>query len=310
MPSHNDRRAVLFALSAVLLWSTASTAFKLALVQLSVVQLLLVASYSSLVAIAGVLWWQGQWRSLWPISLPHLGLSALLGLLNPLCYYLVLLSAYDRLPAQIAQPLNYTWPLVLVFLSAPILKQRIAGRSYIALFVSFVGVIIISLRGHFGTWPQGDGWGIFLASSSALIWASFWLINQLDPRSELVKLFYNFLFGSMFVTLIAIPTGDIFVPLSKGLLAGVYVGWFEMGFTFVLWMKAMSHASSTDKIGNLVYLSPFLALLFIAGVLQEAILPSTIWGLLFIVGGIFIQKGWPSTAVIRATARHIGRSRP
>ena len=70
----------------------------------------------------------------------------------------------------------------------------------------------------------------------------------------------------------------------------MYVGLFEMGFSFVLWMKAMSFASSTDKIGNLVYLSPFMAMLFISGILGETILPTTIAGLLLIVAGIFIQK--------------------
>jgi drug/metabolite transporter (DMT)-like permease len=63
-----------------------------------------------------------------------------------------------------------------------------------------------------------------------------------------------------------------------------------MGFAFVFWQKAMQKATSTDKISNLVFLSPFLALIFIAQILNETILPSTFLGLVFIVGGIVIQK--------------------
>ncbi|MEZ5596370.1 MAG: hypothetical protein R3E84_08265 [Pseudomonadales bacterium] len=43
-PHANERLAVLFALSAVMLWSTVATAFKLALVQLAPADLLLRAS--------------------------------------------------------------------------------------------------------------------------------------------------------------------------------------------------------------------------------------------------------------------------
>jgi drug/metabolite transporter (DMT)-like permease len=73
--------------------------------------------------------------------------SALLGLINPFLYYLILLRAYQLLPAQVAQPLNMIWPIILVFLSVPILKQKIAGKSFLALFISFAGVYIISSRG-------------------------------------------------------------------------------------------------------------------------------------------------------------------
>ena len=49
-----------------------------------------------------------------------------------------------------------------------------------------------------------------------------------------------------------------------GLLAGAYVGCFEMGFTFVLWLTAMKLVSATAKVANLIFLSPFLSLVLIA----------------------------------------------
>jgi len=54
--------------------------------------------------------------------------SALLGLINPFIYYLILLKAYQLLPAQVAQPLNMIWPIILVFLSIPLLGQKIKGK--------------------------------------------------------------------------------------------------------------------------------------------------------------------------------------
>ena len=72
--------------------------------------------------------------------------------------------------------------------------------------------------------------------------------------------------------------------------AVIYVGFFEMGFTFVLWLKAMQLTSSNDKISNFVYLSPFLALIFIRFILNENIYYTTFIGLVFIVSGIGIQQ--------------------
>ncbi len=70
--------------------------------------------------------------------------SALMGALSPFAYYLVLFKAYEMLPAQVAQPLNMVWPIVLVFLSVILLKQKISSKSFIALFISFIGVYFIS----------------------------------------------------------------------------------------------------------------------------------------------------------------------
>lgn len=57
-----DRKALLFGLGAVLLWSTVATAFKLALRQLDVLQLLAWAATFSALALGLILWQQGKLR--------------------------------------------------------------------------------------------------------------------------------------------------------------------------------------------------------------------------------------------------------
>ena len=47
------------------------------------------------------------------------------------------------LPAQVAQPLNMIWPIILVFLSVPILKQKRNQKFYCPIY-QFTGVYIIS----------------------------------------------------------------------------------------------------------------------------------------------------------------------
>ena len=75
-----------------------------------------------------------------------------------------------------------------------------------------------------------------------------------------------------------------------GLLGASYVGLFEMGITFVLWLSALKLSETTAKVGNLIFLSPFLSLIFIHFFVGEDILASTFIGLILIVAGILIQQ--------------------
>jgi drug/metabolite transporter (DMT)-like permease len=80
------------------------------------------------------------------------------------------------------------------------------------------------------------------------------------------------------------------IPNLKGILGAVYIGLFEMGVTFLLWLKALRLSKTTAYVANLIYLTPFLSLLVISIAVGEKILLSTIIGLVFIVGGIILQK--------------------
>jgi drug/metabolite transporter (DMT)-like permease len=283
-------RAYSYAILAIFLWSTVAVAFKTALVYMDFIQLLFISSFTSTIILFFVLLTQKRFKTLFTYS-PRQYLSSLfLGILNPFVYYIILLKAYSILPAQLAQPLNYTWPVVLVLLSALILKQNLHFKSLIAIFISFLGVFIISLRDNFTHFNIEQPFGIILASSSAIIWSLFWIFNVRDKRPEIEKLALNFLFSLFFTGLILFIFSDIKLPPIKGILSAIYIGFFEMGITFILWLKALQSVDRSDKISNLVYLSPFLSLIWINLILKESVFYTTIIGLLFIIAGIIVQQ--------------------
>jgi len=80
------------------------------------------------------------------------------------------------------------------------------------------------------------------------------------------------------------------IQLNQGFWAAIYSGIFEVGITYVLWLKAMNLTTSNAKIGNLVFLAPFISLIFIHFILKETIFVTTFIGLVFIVSGIFVQQ--------------------
>jgi len=292
-----QRRAYSFALLAILCWSTIGSAFKISLRYLDFLTLLLFSSFVAVVVLFIVLSLQGKLILLRKITKAELLNSAFLGLLNPFLYYVVLLKAYELLPAQEAGTLNYIWPLVLVLLSIPMLKQKITGWNILAILVSFFGIILISTHGQILAFRFTSPVGVMLALGSAIFWALYWIFNMKDRREEVTKLFLNFCFGFLYIFLTIMIMRLLGRQWNRhpilpwqGIAGAVYLGIFEMGITFILWLMALKLSSTTAKVSNLIYLSPFISLILIHFIVGEVILLSTVIGLLFIVGGIIIQQ--------------------
>lgn len=283
-------KAYLYAGAAVAFWATSASAFKISLRYMDTFSLLFCASITSTAVFFVCLLLSKNLSLLKDLRRRDYVHSALLGFLNPFLYYVVLFKAYSILPAQEAQPLNFIWPLTLVLLSIPLLKQRITLRDIVATLICFVGILVISTRGDVLSLGFTDPVGVSLATGSSIIWALFWIYNVKDKRDEVVRLFLNFAFGSVFTLVSMLSLTGPRIPSVRGLLAGAYVGSFEMGITFLLWLKALKLSKTTAHVTNLIYLVPFLSLMVISLVVGEKILPSTMVGLVFIVGGIVLQR--------------------
>ena len=278
---------MLYGLGAVALWSTVATAFKVALGYMSPLELMWLASLVSWGLIGALVVRQGLagqalrqgWRT-----------AAWAGLMNPVAYYLVLFGAYDRLPGQEAMALNYTWALAMAFLAVPILGQRLTRIDVLAGLVAYCGVWVIATRGAVFDVAFADPLGMAMALASTLIWALYWLLNARDHRPPLVAQWQNFSVGVPVLTALLLAGPGLEWHGWAGLGAGVYVGLFEMGIAFVLWQLAVHRVSRTAKVSNLIFLSPPVSLLLLFLVVGEPILPSTLVGLVLILGGLALQQ--------------------
>lgn len=290
MAEVDRRKAYLYGIATVLLWSTVASAFKLSLRYLDYAQLLLYASAVSTVALGFAVLVQGKVGHLWCEARRAWRRALLLGLCNPLAYYLVLFSAYERLPAQEAQPLNYTWALTLALLSVPLLKQRLRWQDGVGGIVCYAGVLVISTHGDVFALHFTDSFGVVLALGSTVLWALYWIFNTREAGDPIVRLFLNFALSLPFVGLYCAWQSSLWPVPIEGLVGAGYVGLFEMGVAFVLWQQAMRYAENTAQVGNLIFVSPFLSLGFIYLLVDEAIRPSTPVGLALVVAGLVLQQ--------------------
>lgn len=283
-----QNKAYLYAGFALIFWSTAPSAFKLTLRYLNTIELLFYSSFTASFTLLVITVCQGKLRLFQNFTKKDFFHSAVLGFFNPFFYYIILFKAYTLLPGQMAQPLNFVWPLMIVLLSIPLLGQKIKPASILAILISFCGVIIISTKGRFSAANLVNPLGVILALSSSIIWAVFFLLNVRDKRDETVKLSLSFSFGFLYILIVFMF--HFKMPEFYGILGAIYIGLFEMGITFVIWVKALKLSQTTAQVNNLIYLTPFLALIFLRIFIKEEILVSTIIGLIMIITGIVIQR--------------------
>lgn len=287
----HNLRAIYFALSAVFFWSTVASVFKLALRDYNYIQLLLISNISSLLALFSIILLTRKWKKMKAgINKKDLFRSALFGLINPFIYYLILFKAYSILPAQIAQTINFSWPIILTILSVFFLKERIKATSFLALIISFSGVFMVSTQGQLADFRIQEPFGVILCLISTFIWSTYWILNIKDQRDVVIKLFFNFLFAFFYILILARITGNYNIKSGISIIWPLYIGLFEMGITFYVWLQALKYARNTAQMTNLIYLTPIISLVIIRIVLKENIHLTSIVGLLLIILGIVLQR--------------------
>ncbi|GCF89196.1 membrane protein [Shewanella sp. M-Br] len=280
-------------MAAVFLWSTVATAFKIALSYYTPLQLVFVAVLTSIIALAGILAWQKKLSLLKQQFLRRPMFYLVTGLINPFLYYVVLFKAYSLLPAQQALSLNYTWAVLLPLLAAPLLKQHLRKSDIAAALIAYTGVFIIATGGDISGFSFDSPLGIGLALTSTLLWCLYWIVNTKDQGDPVVSLLLSFLIGLPFIAVTLLLTDTLPSFSLKAIFAGMYVGLFEMGITFVLWLMALKTATRTANISTMVFLSPVMSIGFIAWILQETIAMATYLGLAFILSGMMLQQLLP-----------------
>ena len=132
--------------------------------------------------------------------------------------------------------------------------------------------------------------GVLWALLSTFLWALYWIINTKRNADSVVQLVLAFGLSLPFLWVASVWFDDWGGIPWQGWLAVSYVGLFEMGITFLLWMSAMKTATNTSLISNLIFLSPFISLILLNQIICESINMSTIAGLVLIISGLVFQR--------------------
>lgn len=284
----NQSKANCYALGTVLLWSTVSTAFKLALAKASV---LLVFTYAMLLASCVLFLYlliKKELPRLFSLAKKEVFSCFFLSFML-FIYYNALFIGYTGLPVQIAQPINYAWTIMLAVLSSFILKQQLRRIEIFWICFAFTGVLIISL-GNSTTMVESNGLSIVCIFLSTILYPLYWIYNTKNHLPGNIKLFLGFLGAGLLGICTLLFQKETFILPEAAILPTCYIGLFELSIPFLLWDKAIYYTKSMSKIATIPLISPFFALLWANCILGEQIKFINIIGLIFIVCGIFMQQ--------------------
>jgi len=283
----------LYVLLASLLWASTPAVVKLLLADLNVLQILFFNNLFALIGLAVVTFIQGKLTLIRGYSRNDYVVFAWMGFLGVFLYTLFLSGAISLLRAQEAYIINYLWPVMILIFASVILKEKITKRKIVSIICSFVGVSIVITGGDLLNLKFGNFYGILLAVFGAVTYGLFSVTGKKQDYEKYTSMTIYYIFGFVYAVVSVLFFSEI-PKISIYQLAGLFwLGFFTSGLAFVFWFLALKHGD-TAKMSSMIFLTPFLSLIYIYFMIGEKILFSSIAGLVIIVVGILIQSKSPN----------------
>lgn len=281
-------KSYLYALIAAIIWGLSSTFSKIVLNSLDIWQFVFLSF--SIVTIflflLNIVVYK-NYSTIKSLFIEHFYKHLLFGFVI-FIYYCLLYLAIDIGPTAESYIVNFLWGIFILPFSFLLLKEKIRTQNYLAIIVSFIGVIIIVTRFNIS---KDISIAYIYAFLCAILYALYNVLNKKWKFERKASVFLTFFIGTIFsgITLIAFSYFKL-PETTTEILSAVFVGVFPLGFALILWLKALS-TGNTSKIVNLLYLVPFFNILFVSLILKESIhYPSAILGTVLIVLGIIWQQ--------------------
>lgn len=274
---------------SILFWSTTATAIKLLLINLNNIQVLFYSSLIGAIALFIISLLQGKKNLIRSYSKKDYRFFILMGFLGVFSYYTLLYGGLQFSTAQEAFIINYTWPLWVIVFSSLILKEKLNTKAIFAILIGFFGVYLIATKGNLFSFSSENLFGNMLAFSGAIFYGLFSALGKKYEYEKFTSMTFYFLFGFLFTAVFSIIFSNIAIPNIYEIIGLIYIGIFPSAIAFVFWFKALKEGE-TPLMSNLVFLTPFISLIFISLILKEEIKIISIIGLILIIGGIVLQK--------------------
>ncbi len=191
--------------------------------------------------------------------------------------------------------INSSVPMLIVFLSAIILKTKISNKQIIGIILSTIGVIFLVLKGDISKissfeFNKGDFW-IILAG---IDWALYSILLKFKPKElKGMEFITAIVFLGTFVLFIlyvffGYGFGSGITHISNNYTMILYLIIFPSILSYIFWHKGV-HEIGADKTGQFTHLMPlfgsFLAFVF----LDEHLEVYHLFGICFIGFGIYLS---------------------
>jgi drug/metabolite transporter (DMT)-like permease len=208
-------------------------------------------------------------------------------------YYLAFALAPEA--AGDANIINYLWPLWVLILSVPLLREPLSWNKILGMLVAFAGVYLLVSGGNWIRFRAENLPAYVCAAIGAFFWGLFSVLSKRQEEHEPLTALFLYLAASFVCfTLLALAlaaAGAIRLAPPSGrawlMVAGVGAG--ANGLGALCWVLTLRH-SDTALASTLAYLTPFLALVYLALFRGTPIRPLQLAALALILGGPLLER--------------------
>lgn len=213
-----------------------------------------------------------------------------LGALGCAVYYLCLYYGYAKGNSIEVLIMQYSWPLQIIVLSVFILGERLPLKSWLAIGIGFLGIVIVLTKGKIADIQFSNLTISFIVLAGAFCFASFSVLSKklrAEPYTTTTLLFI----GGTIISTISLMLFSSFQLPSRAELPSVIInGALINGVSYILWLVALEKIPASIS-AVLVFLSPALSAIWIVVFFREVFYPAYVIGLVLVLAsGYFCIK--------------------
>jgi len=279
----------------ILLWAATPLLVSQLSLSIPIFQINWIVTALSLPVLFIIILWTGRFKTLISYEKKDYTLMLLLGAAGIFpytsLYYLAL--ALSPSNAGSINIINYTWPLWVIILSVPVLKESLTWKKITGILLSLAGVYLVISGKDFSNSNHHTGtqfiYAVLIAAAGAFFWGLFSVFskrNNFEPLTSL--LIYNLAAFVLFSIIMILFVEPVIPSLESWLLLAILGGVINV-IGYLFWIMALRRGD-TGSIANLIYLTPFVALIYITVILGVRISIFQYLGLMFIITGSLIQN--------------------
>lgn len=283
------KKSYIYILLTVLLWASTAAVSKMLLINLNNFQILLYSSLFATIGLFLIILFQKKVSIIKSYTVRDYLVFSYMGFIGVFLYQTFFFAAMSYLPAQEAFVINYLWPVMVVIFAMLILKEEFNLKKIIGIILSFIGVFIVISKGNIFAITFENPKGIIYAMLGAISYGLFSTLGKKLNYEEFTSMLFYYLFTFIYTLLTVLATSVIPKISSFQLLGLLWMGIFVSGLACVFWFLALKEGDAT-QMSNIVFLTPFLSLIYIYFLVGEKILLSSLVGLIIIISGIVIQS--------------------
>ena len=267
-------------------WGTLPAVTKMTLTSISNMQVLFISSLIAAGCLYIYLFLSGKIKLFRTLTRSDLWQLTGLGFLGNFLYSAFYYTSLRLLPSADACVINYLWPIVAMICAAVILHERIRTAEWLAVILSFFGVVIISTKGSGVTMENVRG--VLLCVAGAVCYGVFNVLNKKKRMDQLLCTAVYFTVSAVCSIPFLLSEGKM-APMSGITWAGMlWLGIVIDALAIFAWGAALQ-MSEVGILSNLAYLTPVAAMLISCITLGELIESYAVIGMLFVLGGCLLQ---------------------